>query len=307
MYSVCREKANHLLNYLSRSCVRSPEAGKSLPNDRTKNSSYHAKRPTTYFRPERKCMRKLLWRSLWLAVGAFTVMDFAGRANCQTNSPANTASKPMPEYIEDFFLSEAVRSEDKNELQSTLSAESFRRNGTDADLEFEYGLTNRLQLSTELPYGIQSSVQSEVPASWSIVSLGVQYQFLRSSHPFAFTAGLATDLPVTSRGEFALEPGLLAAKQFHFTQIHASFEADLANEERDYSYNLASVTNLHCAWFPTLEFNGRSTDLGSAFYFTPGIYRHLPHRVEAGLAVPMGSHPGIVGKLTWEVGGDKDE
>lgn len=212
----------------------------------------------------------------------------------------------MPTWIEEFFRSEAVRSEDKGELQSTIDAESFHRNGTDAELEFEYGVTNRLQFSAELPYGVRSDTQSEVPLSWSTVNLGAEYQFVRSSHPFALAAGLAADLPTTARSEFALEPDVLAAKRFGNTQLHASFIADLATDSREYEYNLASVTNLHSAWFPTLEFSGRRTDAGNTFYLTPGIYRHLRHRIEAGVAVSAGSYFGIVGKITWEVGGDKD-
>lgn len=213
----------------------------------------------------------------------------------------------MPTYIEEFFHSEAVRSEEKGELQSTLDAESFRKNGSDAGLDFEYGVTDRLQINTELPYGIRSAGQSEVPLSWSSVNVGTVYQFIRSSHPFALSAGLGANIPTTTRGEFAWEPEILAAKQFGPMQLHASFMADLANGSREYEYNLATVVNLHSTWFPTVEFNARRTDTGSnLFYFTPGIYRHLRHRIEAGVAISAGNYFGAVGKITWEVGGDKD-
>jgi hypothetical protein len=225
----------------------------------------------------------------------------------QTAERSSTSNAPMPTYIEEFFRSEAVRSEEKGELQSTLEAEGFRKNGVDADIDFEYGLTNRLQLNAELPYGIHSSGQSEVPLRWSTVNLGAEYQFVRSSHPFALTAGFAVNIPVANRGEFAWEPEILAAKQLGNTQLHASFLAGLGKDSQEYEYNLASVTNLHSAWFPTLEFNGRRTDAGAnLYYLTPGIYRHFRHRVEAGAAVSGGSHSGVVGKITWEAGGDKD-
>lgn len=214
---------------------------------------------------------------------------------------------PMSIWIEEFFRSEAVRSEERGELQTTLLAEGFRRSGSDVDLDFEYGVTGRLQLSVELPYGIRSATQSEVPSSWSTVSLGAQYQFIKSSHPFAFTTGLAASIPVSGRGEFASEPEVIAARQFGNTQVHASLLADLAKDSREYEYNLSSVMNLHSAWFPTVEWNGRRTDRGrNIFYVTPGIYHHFLHRVEAGIAISGGSHFGVVGKITWEAGGDKD-
>ena len=62
---------------------------------------------------------------------------------------------------------------------------------------------------------------------------------------------------------------------------------------------------------PTLEFNGRRNSGVNSFYVTPGIYKHLPHRLEMGVGVPMGagSHSspiGVVIKVTWEIGGDDD-
>lgn len=63
---------------------------------------------------------------------------------------------------------------------------------------------------------------------------------------------------------------------------------------------------------PTLEFNGRRNAGVNSFYVTPGIYKHLPHRLEMGIAMPMGagrysSPVRAVFKMTWEIGGDKDD
>jgi hypothetical protein len=76
-------------------------------------------------------------------------------------------------------------------------------------------------------------------------------------------------------------------------------------------YNLASVYPVRKRWFPTLEFNGRRLDAKNAFYLTPGLYRHFSHRLEIGMGVPTGvggvaGRIGVVGKMTWEIGGDKD-
>ena len=43
----------------------------------------------------------------------------------------------MPEYIQEFFLSEAVRSQDKGELQVTFAGDSRQRIGTNAALQIE--------------------------------------------------------------------------------------------------------------------------------------------------------------------------
>ncbi len=214
---------------------------------------------------------------------------------------------PMPNFIEEFFLAEAVRSEDRGELQSTLGAEAFRGNGSDTYLEFEYGITKRLQLSTELPFGFVGTPASLAPTSFSSIELGGQYQIIRSSQPFALSVGLSAGVPVTARGDFDWQPEVLIAKQFHSTQLHASFIADLGEDGHAYTYNLASVTNLHNNWLPTLEFSDRQLPTGNQFYVVPGIYRHLPHRLEVGAAAATGSDLGALFKVTWEIGGDDDK
>lgn len=87
---------------------------------------------------------------------------------------------------------------------------------------------------------------------------------------------------------------------------------ELGGNDTALEYNVAAVLPLTHHWIPTLEFNGRrNSDLNSS-YVTPGIYKHLPHRLEMGVAVPMGmgrysSPVDAVFNMTWEIGGDKDD
>ena len=229
----------------------------------------------------------------------------------------SSAGNVMPEYIQDFFLSEAVRSQDRGELQLTAAAMVRRKNQTAADgssvaLDVEYGLTDRLQVSAELPYGIHSTPTSEIPASWSTVGTGVLYQFIRSSHPFALSAGAGVDLPVNSRGEAGFAPEVLMAKVFGVVQVHASFQPDISKDNTSLAYNVAAVAPWPHHLYPTLEFNGRRGGAVNSFYVTPGLYRRLPRRLELGVGIPVGASPrsspiGAVFKMTWEVGGDMDQ
>jgi hypothetical protein len=127
--------------------------------------------------------------------------------------------------------------------------------------------------------------------------------------PFALSVGIAFGIPVRFNGEVEYEPTLLVAKSFRKLQIHASFVADVEKDKPSFQYNLASVYPVQQHWFPTFEFNGRSLRGNPAFYLTPGLYRHLGHRLEVGAGIPLGvggraGKLGIVGKLTWEFGGD---
>lgn len=223
----------------------------------------------------------------------------------------------MPVYIEEFFLSDAVRSEDRGELQLTVDSMAFRGRGStmdgkSADLDIEFGITNRLQFQFETPYGIQSTAASEIPVSWSSASVGLLYQFIRGNHPFALSGAMGVNLPLTARGETSYEPELMVAKAFGKLQLHTSVIPELSGEDKSLEYNAALVRPFAHNLIPTLEFNGRRNDGANGFYVTPGLYKHLPHRLEAGFAVPMGvgahsSPAGAVFKMTWEMGGDKDD
>ena len=149
--------------------------------------------------------------------------------------PPVTAHGPLPEYIEEFFLSEAVRSEERTELQLTVNSAAFRgrgdsMDGDSADLDIEYGLTDRLQLGFEAPYGIISTPTSETPVSWSAADISVLYQFIRGNHPFALSGAMGVEAPLTGRGDLSYEPELLIAKAFGRLQIHTSFIPELGDD-----------------------------------------------------------------------------
>lgn len=253
------------------------------------------------------------------AVCICLVVSTMRTAICQAPRPqtAAIAQNALPEYIQEFFLSEAVRSQERGEVQLTVAGLAFRQHqssfdGKSANLDFEYGITRRLQFGMELPYGIQSTDTSDLPVSWSTVSVSGLYQFIRSNHPFALSTGLGIDLPVDSRAQLAFEPELLAAKQFGTVQIHASFIPQISEDERSLAYNLAAVHPIAHNMVPTLEFSGRRNAAIDTFYATPGIYKELPHRLELGIGIPIGvnhrSSPiGAVVKMTWEFGGDEDD
>jgi hypothetical protein len=235
----------------------------------------------------------------------------------QPASSTATSNGPLPEYIEEFFLSEAVRSEERGELQLTVGGAAFQGRGSSmdgksADLDIEYGVTDRLQLGLEAPYGINSTPTSEIPTRWSTADVSLLYQFIGGNHPFALSGAMGVNAPLTSRGNLSYEPELLIAKAFGKLQIHTSLIPQLGSNDRSLEYNAAAVRPVAHHFIPTLEFNGRRNVGVNSFYVTPGIYKHLPHRLEMGIAMPTGagrfsSPVGAVFKLTWEIGGDKDD
>jgi hypothetical protein len=263
--------------------------------------------------------RRCVGMPLASIVGVCLLAGLNPTSVCQTPSAktAHTLHDVLPEYIQEFFLSEAVRSQEHGEVQLTVAGTDFRdhrsaADGKSAALDFEYGITRRFQFAMELPYGIQSTETSELPVSWSTMSASLLYQLVRSNYPFALSAAMGVSLPVTSRGQTSLEPELLAAKQFGTLQIHTSFIPELSKDDKSLAYNVAAVRPIAHDLRPTLEFSGRRNAGINTFYVTPGIYQHLPHRLEIGMGVPIGasslsSPVGVVVKMTWEFGGDDND
>jgi hypothetical protein len=141
-------------------------------------------------------------------------------------------------------------------------------------------------------------------------SIGVGYQLIRSDAPFALSVGFAFGIPVEATQEVVYEPTILIARGFGKLPVHASVLANLENEKPSFQYNVAPVYSIRNRWFPTFEFNGSLHGVG-ALYVTPGLYRRFKSRLEVGIGTPLGvagqaGAAGIVGKVTWEIGGQRE-
>ena len=105
--------------------------------------------------------------------------------HCQ-NANAARPRPPLPEYVQEFFLSDAVRNQDRGELQFTLGVDSRQKIGTSTSLKMEYGVTGRFQIGVELPYGMTEEERVESSSNWSSTSMGFQYQLSPSTSPLQF-------------------------------------------------------------------------------------------------------------------------
>src|SRR5262245_35449234 len=90
--------------------------------------------------------------ALWLCLSSSGV--------CQSNG-ADQNKRPLPEYIQEFFLSDAVRNQEHGEFQLTVGLDARHTIATNATLKMEYGLTERLQVGFDLPYGTSEEENSE--------------------------------------------------------------------------------------------------------------------------------------------------
>ena len=228
---------------------------------------------------------------------------FPSSLSCQS-SGFSPARETFPQYVQEFFLSDTVRNQDRGELQVTVGVGSQEDVGTTDILKLEYGLTRRLQLGFDQSYG-NTDEHGPRPSKWGPASAGMQYQ-IRNSSKFVLAAGLAVGIPSGPGSEIEFQPTILAARTFRSAQIHATFEAGLGKENPSFQYNLASVFSVHPRWYPTLEFSVRSLRDRTALYLTPGVYRRIGQQFEFGIGTPFGlsenaGSAGVVAKLTLEI------
>jgi len=233
-------------------------------------------------------------------------------AVCQSNN-VNPNKPALPEYIQGFFLSDAVRNQERGEFQLTVGLDARHTVGTNTTLKMEYGVTKRLQVGLDLPYGMSEEENWENSSRLQTVNLGIQYQVIKSNSPFALSVGIDYGIPVSSEEGTEFQPTILVAKSFRNLQIHASGAANFESGENrpGFQYNLGSVYPIHRFWFPTLEFNGRDFHGKEGLYLTPGLYRRVRHGFEIGVGVPLGiggnTHTGMVCKLSWQIGSHESE
>jgi len=158
---------------------------------------------------------------------------------CQSNG-TDQSKPPLPEYIQDFFLSDAVRNQERGEFQLTVGLDARHAVGSNTTLKMEYGVTERLQVGLDLPYGMSEEENWENSSRLHRVNFGIQYQVIKSNSPFALSAGIDSGIPISSEEGTEFQRTILAAKSFCSLQIHASAAAILNWERTD----LVSCTTL---------------------------------------------------------------
>lgn len=145
--------------------------------------------------------------------------------------PASTyANDDEPEKHEYLFLLEEAYTQEDNESQLGASlSHSLETSEWDVEAEFEYGLTDRLQISMEMPIEKESSENPEIEE----LEFGVAYALIledTSSLP-TVTAALSIEAPLSADGNWEYVPSLNTSKQisddlFLHTNLAGAFVSD---------------------------------------------------------------------------------
>ncbi len=265
--------------------------------------------------------KRILARSL-ATVGIATIILLL-----TTASPLKAAEDKVDELVQEVFLGQTVYPQDAGEVQ--ITAASFwaykGRHDHQIPLEFEYGITDYLQVQLELPFNFHHTSDDRAQGLGN-VAVGVGWNVLNCPESgWAASIGYEIGLPeaTTGAGEnaFIHEPFFVAYREFDCLAIN--FSATLEVEDpRERGEETTVASELAVAMIKPssrydftylLEFGVEVEEDATEAKLAPGMYWQ-PHWAiwEFGVSLPIGLTEdtpdiGVFALFTLEFGGDDDE
>jgi hypothetical protein len=206
--------------------------------------------------------------------------------------------RPLP--IE-FAVTDSIVMTDQDELYLSPAVQFFRlpdQKRLTAGSEIAYGFTDRLQLTTQIPYVFVDPDGGRATSGIGDVEVKGRYALLDyREHPYGLDIGLGLQLPTGDRrrdlgdGRVALAPSFTASAwlgpvnaQANGAWHHAFGAAAEPGDEGE--YNLAFVYPIR-RWFVVLEGNGESNHERTNYYVTPEVAWRATEALELRLAIPV--------------------
>ncbi len=225
------------------------------------------------------------------------------------------------EVIQEFFVTESVYPQEKNEIQITNSDYVFFNDfGKDfyGGFELEYGITDRFQISSGIGYRFFDIDNSPNNLDgFTNLELGMLYNIYQSK-TFSTSLSLEAELPTGSdyfgEDEIEFEPNLIVANQIGNFQSHINlgFAFGLEDDsESEMFYNIGILYPVNDKFVPILELNGIYEDDENNMQLTPG-FAYKINRFEIGSGFPISlnsdnSYFGIMLDLVFEFGAGDDD
>jgi len=260
-----------------------------------------------------------------LALPLIVLLLPLGRLRAQ--GPTN--DKLLPEEL---AITRSVVIQEADELESTFSFQYFKqqpRENYAAEAEFEYGLTDRLEMDADVPYELIRPKNEAGADGVGDVEGAVRCGVIpRGRRPVSLTAGIGFGTPTGDRprdlgeGRLTLEPFFTASTwlgrcNLQFNGGWARAVTNSGDEPRDdFEYNMAVLYPAK-RWCLVLEGNGESSSDMTTYYVTPELIWRPIRTVELLIAAPLGvTHEsadyGVVATVSLELenltnrGSDKD-
>jgi len=228
-----------------------------------------------------------------------------------TNTTSAQKDLKTDQYIQEFFIGETVFPQEKHEIQFTLKP-IFARRVEERQLyipfEVEYGLSDRLQASLEVPYLFSFPSDRRTKRGMGDAELSLMYSILKNSRTFSLSAGAS--LPFHTAGdefkeddEVIFECFALIGHQMDNVQVHGNFVTEFTRGDIVFNYGVSSVFNFG-RFNATLEIGGTKED-ERIFNVSPGLIWNHFEGFEFGMAIHKSLTPstrdwGLMGMITRE-------
>lgn len=218
----------------------------------------------------------------------------ASADNDDDHADANTLSQTVHE----LFLTESVFPDEQGEYQPFVAAD-YQRHSRDSwstllTVGLEYGITDRLQVSTSIPW-VAIHDEGESGDGAGDLSAELFYNLTPTSEPVAFSFAAGITLPTGNEdlgfGEGAeeLELTIIMAGRAADVQWQFNLGGEWTDDESELVYSVAVLPmQSHSTIVPTLELSGAETDEGGELYATPGLHWRPAENAGLGFGVPVG-------------------
>ena len=236
-------------------------------------------------------------------------------------APPARGAEPMPVLPEELAITRSIDVQDEDEFQTSLSARHLRlphERSTTVRAEFEYGVTDRVQATVELPYGVRDPAGESSVNGLEDLEIGFRYALLDfRTRPLALDVGLTLGLPTGSRrkalgtGDVSLEPNFTLSRWLGRMNGQLSFSwrrsgiGGRAEAEDGLEYDVALLYPWR-EWFLTFEGAGETEAGDTAYYAVPELVWKPGKHLEVLVAVPVGltgaaADYGVIAGITVEI------
>ena len=215
--------------------------------------------------------------------------------------PAAARAAEQPPLPDELAITDSIVMTERDELYVAPAVQFFRlpdQKRLTVGSEFAYGLTDRLQVATQVPYSFVDPDDEHNANGIGDVFVGTRYGVLDyREHQIGLDVGFGLGLP-TGNERHDLGEGRVTS-QLSFTgsawlgpinaQLNAGWKHALDNvgtEPRDEAeYNVAVIYPVG-QWFLVLEGNGESNRESTKYYVTPGVIWKPTEHLELRVAAP---------------------
>src|SRR6266571_3986140 len=234
-------------------------------------------------------------------------------------APPARGAERMPVLPEELAITRSIDVQDEDEFQTSLSARHLRlphERSTTVRAELEYGVTDRVQATVELPYGVRDPAGEPSVNGLGDLELGFRYALLDfRTRPLALDVGLTLGLPTGSwrktlgAGDVSLEPNFTLSRWLGRMNGQLSFSwrrsriGGRAKDELEYDVALLYPWR---EWFLTFEGAGDTQASQTAYYAVPELVWKPAEHLELLVAVPVGltgaaADYGVIAGITVEI------